>query len=163
MSDKGYWGDKIIFTLHSDGIRRHKKWCKNYGEDGSCSALCGKCVGSAFCEHYKSQFSEEEPIYVRGNFTQACENKEDTATPSKPKLRFEEIYTRANWGDKLLNKTILIKTMPHKFRIGEVIEEEFRTFTVVFGEMKRKYDKRICFRNNTVYIFNELKITEEQQ
>jgi len=62
MSFTGWWGDKVIVNLKSDGVRRHKKWCKHYSY-GECDKLCGKCIGSAFCEQYVNGIAEAEPVW----------------------------------------------------------------------------------------------------
>ena len=57
MPETGNWGgDKTILVLKSDGTRRNKKWCENYrASDNFCSVFCGKCIGSAHCDYYKSK------------------------------------------------------------------------------------------------------------
>ena len=173
MSDKGYWGNKIIITLRSDGIRRHKRWCTNYrASDKFCSALCQKCIGSAFCESYTSKHEEEKPIFIhdvmhdyikttKPNLVPIFEDEEQKTTHKTKKTKYDEYYRLASYGDKLLNRTILFKRTPYTFKIGVVIDETFGTFTVIHNEEKITYDKRNAFRMNAVYLLTEIEISEK--
>ena len=56
MSDKGWWGDKLIFVLTSDGEKRHKKWCVFFDNDDKlCLKRGARCPGSAFCNEYEKR------------------------------------------------------------------------------------------------------------
>lgn len=154
MATKGWWGDKIIITLTSDGERRHKKWCEHYcSEDKSCSRICGKCPGSATCEFYKPITKEEEPIWrvVQPDVEEPQPKKDGR----KPLIR--EIYRLISYSDKLLGQTVMVKNTPYTFRIGEVVKEDFYFFSVEYGGRIHKYEKRTAIRNGSVYTYDETK------
>ena len=177
MSNIHDWGDKLIITLRSDGIRRHKRWCTNYrASDKFCSALCQKCIGSAFCESYTSKHEEEKPIFIHDVMQDYIDSIRpeklipDIDAPDKPetsyerkKIKYDEYYRLASYGDKLLNRTILFKRTPFIFKIGVVVDESFSTFTVEYGGKKITYDKKAAYRMNAVYIFTEIEVSEEDE
>lgn len=157
----GDWGDKIIITLHSDGERRHKKWCDNY-DDNYCRVLCEKCVGSAHCEHYKNKNADSSHIFYRKVVGEGGTGEvPDEKTTGVSDCR--ERYRIASYGDKLLNKIILIKNTPHTFRICEVTSEDFYFFTVEYDGKKHRYEKRTAYRNNSVYIFCGLHFPKNKE
>lgn len=156
MSKTNDWGDMIIITLRSDGIRRHKKWCENYRDsDGFCCAKICKCTGSAFCEEYKSDVEEEAPPYIP--WIEKMNGVIHEEAPQK-KMKYEEYYRRANWGDKLLHRTVLFKKTPSIFKIGVVVEESFHTFTVESNGVRTSYDKKAAYRMGSIYIFTEAEV-----
>jgi len=153
MSNRGDWGDKIIITLHSDGIRRHKNWCKHYESIGNyCNAKCDKCVGSAHCEAYTADFAiEQEPVVkpaVEPNHPPVMQEKER-------KFVKEELYRLATRTDKLLGRTVIVRTAPYKMRIGVVTEDSFDRLEVTCGSNIHKYLKRITFRRKNIYVLTE--------
>lgn len=159
VSHRGDWGDKIIITLHSDGKRRHKKWCKNY-DDNYCTALCRKCIGSAHCEHYKNDCESCSDVFHSKN-----DIVDKSSSPKSPSgYSWCELYRAASYGDKLLGKTVLVKNAPHTFRICEVTEEDFHFFSVEYNGKKHKYAKQTAYRNRSVYIFTgteNIRVTED--
>lgn len=157
MSHRNDWGDYIIITLHSDGKRRHKKWCDNYRSDNYCTLLGARCFGSAHCDFYKNKDEKRSDIiYPEIQATpNDCNAQKTTAA-----FVFGEHYRRANLGDKLLHKTVLIKDTPFSFKICEVVEEDFQRFTVIRSGKKHVYSKRIACKSNSVYIFIDCKNTE---
>ena len=146
MSFTGNWGDKIIITLKSDGKRRHKCWCKNYGEGNRCSIL-GNCMGSAYCTKYKNEIEEQEPVW---------RPKKEAPKPEeekrKPRLKVE-FYRRPGRGEALKGKLVMVRNTPHTFRIGEAVEDDFCYLSVSYGGEIHKYDKKIAFRNNGIYVY----------
>ena len=147
MSSKGTWGDMLIVVLKSDGIRRHKKWCKHY-EEGYCNKLCGKCIGSAHCEYYQNEITEQAE-YVYANEEQQEEIKKGKKTD------FNEVFVPATRTDKLLDKVILIRNTPYTFRIGVVTYEDFYKLEVKYNGKIHKYDKRKTFEHENVYVMKE--------
>ena len=161
MSKKNDWGDKIIITLHSDGKRRHKKWCDHYQDDNFCDAHCSNCTGSAHCCNYKNKFEESSSVFYL---------KENAVSPvteeTKATLNFAwcEYYKLASYGDKLLNKTVMIRNTPYTFKIGEIVEEDFNAFVVKYEGKKHRFLKKIAYRNSSVYVFigmDKAECTEE--
>ena len=158
MSTTGNWGDKVIITLPSDGIRRHKNWCINHRKpDNFCSVLCGKCIGSAFCENYKTEIAEEKPVFQEmadAGKQVPCINLQ----PVKPKeFPMTEYYKLATVSDKLMGKTVLVRNTPHTFRIATVTEEDFYYFSVYYNGATHKYLKRAAMKSKSVYILVESK------
>lgn len=153
MSTTGCWGSSLIVYLHSDGKRRHKKWCDYYEDAESfCRYKCEKCCGSAFCEHYKDGAREEEPIWT------SKIKYVDPPRPANPpkqtvKVAKCEFYRLATRGEHLLGKTVMVRNTPHTFRIGIVIEDSFDYFSVDYEGRVHKYEKRRCFSNNALYIY----------
>ena len=158
MSDTGDWGDKIIITLHSDGERRHKKWCDNYDEN-NCKVLCGKCVGSTHCEYYKNKNADSSHVFYRKEVGGGGTGEVSDEKPNCIGV-WRERYRAASYGDKLLNKIVLIKKTPHTFRICEVTSEDFYFFTVEYDGREHRYEKRTAYRNHSVYIFCGLEFSE---
>ena len=153
MSIAGWWGDKIIITLTSDGKRRHKTWCEHYcSEDGACRKNCSKCVGSATCQHYKSTIDEEEPIWT----VKPSLPKEPTESEGRTPIK-TEIFRLVSQTEKILGKTVMVRNTPHTFRIGEVVSEDFYFFSVEYGGKVHKYEKRTATRNRSVYVYEEEK------
>ena len=166
MSKTGEWGDKIIVTLRGDGVRRHKKWCENYREGNLCAAPCGKCIGSAHCDYYKSKTKEE------GVYTYSALPEEDPVKPTKPVGEqtekpsvpvYREYYRRATWGDKLLDKTVLIKTTALTFRIADVTKEALLTFTAEYDGREHRYDKMIAYKKGIVYVFTGMEMVTAEE
>ena len=158
MPKTGDWGDKIIITLHSDGERRHKKWCDNYDEN-NCKVLCGKCVGSAHCDYYKNKNADSSHVFYRKEVGGGGTGEVSDEKPNCIGL-WRERYRAASYGDKLLNKIVLIKKTPHTFRICEVTSEDFYFFTVEYDGREHRYEKRTAYRNHSVYIFCGLEFSE---
>ena len=157
MSKTGDWGDKIIITLHSDGVRRHKKWCINYQDDNYFSLLCEKCRGSAHCKYYKTEIYSA----TLGD-AEAVEEKKEICEEEMPHHpEFEEHYSLASYGDKLLHKTVLVKISPHSAKFGEVVDEDFYYFTAKIDGKPHKYVKRISYARKGIYILTERKEIEE--
>ena len=154
MSTTGNWGDKIILTLTSDGIRRHKNWCTNYrNSDNFCAKHCERCIGSAHCEDYETLQAEEMPIFKQEEHKPSTIREENNeGAKIKPK---EEYYRLAGRGDKLIHKTVLVRSTPYIFSIARVVYEDFYYFKVEHGGRIHKYDKRTAFRSNSVYILTE--------
>ena len=159
MSDTGWWGDKIIVVLQSDGRRRHKKWCKHYSY-GECDKLCGKCIGSAFCEQYVNGIAEAEPVWRSREDVNRFDEKRPEATsvltrPRTLKLVKRELYRQAGRTENLIGKTVMVRNTPHTFRIGEVVEESFDHMGVEYGGRIHTYVKKVAFRNEGVYVLEE--------
>ena len=156
MSDTGWWGDKIIVVLQSDGRRRHKKWCKHY-RCGNCDVRYCKCVGSAFCERYVDDIHEEEPIWVQPRC--GAEIKIPPEERRERRTQRIEFYRLATPTEKLLGKIVLIKNTPYTLRIGAVISEDFHTgiFSVRYDGGIHKFDRKIANRNKAIYIYEEGK------
>ena len=159
MSFTGNWGDKVIITLKSDGKRRHKYWCEHYrAEDGSCSKHCSKCVGSAFCSMYTDSIKEQEPIWFP-----KCETIDVGVVPSKKtKAIFkQQFYRKPSRDEKLLGKIVMVRNTPFTFRIGTAIEDDFYYISVEYGGQIHKYEKKILFRNNGIYVYTVEKFVTE--
>ena len=158
MSKTHDWGDKVIITLTSDGVRRHKKWCEHYraSDKWCCAKLC-KCTGSAFCDKYETDVEEEAPPYI------PWKEKMNGVIPEEApqtKMKYEEYYRRANWGDKLLHRTVLFKKTPSIFKVGVVVEENFHTFTVESNGERTSYDKKAAYRMGSIYIYTEVEVPD---
>lgn len=154
MSFTGWWGDKVIVNLKSDGVRRHKKWCKHYS-DGECDKLCGKCIGSAFCEHYQNDIAEAEPVWRAREDVDLFDVKGIDGTSILPrplKIVKREFYRQAGRTEKLIGKAVMVRNTPYTFRIGEVVEESFSHMGVEYGGRIHTYDKKTAFRNEGVYV-----------
>ena len=163
MANKGDWGDKLIITLKSDGVRRHLKWCEYYCTGGKCD-LIGKCCGSAHCEQYKSKYKEEGCFVFPEPETHEPEQQTEPSrveeTPRK--TAYEEYYRRAGWGDKLLGEIVLVrKDNWFTFRIAYVVEEDLHTFAAEYDGKKHRYNKRLAYKAGSVYLFKERKKTED--
>ncbi len=80
MSQKGWWGDKVIFLLSSDDERRHKTWCEYYDKDAKvCTKTEARCCGSAFCAEYEKRegvgiINVREYEYVPKETPKVCYN-----------------------------------------------------------------------------------------
>lgn len=148
MSYTGWWGDKIIITLHSDGVRRHKMWCIHYEDKNYCSHLCSKCIGSAFCESYRTTYFDKPTPAPNGD-----KEDGDTTTPLSP-VTLEEYYSLATRTDKLLGKILLIRDTPSRFRIGRVVTDSFDILGVQYDGKLHKFSKRVLFANGrrNVYV-----------
>ena len=165
MSSTGDWGDKLIVTLHSDGIRRHQNWCRHYEAAGKrCTLLCEKCRGSAFCQYYKTGIKEEAPTTpslppkkARAGVATKQPASPKPVTPPPPSPKVEELFRRAGHGDKLLGKTVLIRKDIFSFKIAEVIEEDFHLFYTLEQGQKRTYVKRTAYEKKAIYILEESK------
>ena len=156
VSHRGDWGDKIIITLHSDGKRRHKKWCEHYSDDNHCAALCRKCIGSSHCEYYNNENESSSDIFHHKNDI----IEQDNQKKHQSDFVWCELYRAASYGDKLLNQTVLVKRSPFTFRICEVTEEDFHFFSVEYDGKKHKFDKKVAYRNRSVYIFKGVEKTK---
>lgn len=157
MSFTGNWGDKLIITLKSDGKRRHKYWCEHY-RDGSCSKLCSKCVGSAFCSMYTDSIKEQEPIW----YPKGTDDGGVAVAPKKTKAIFKQQFYRKPYRDeKLLGKIVMVRNTPFTFRIGTAIEDNFYYMSVEYGGKIHKYEKKILFRNNGIYVYTVEKFVTE--
>ena len=166
MSRRGDFGDKIIVTLGSDGIRRHKKWCEHYESmDNYCKIFCAKCIGSAFCTYYKNTLKEEPPIWrlkeSEKNAQQSVAEQSAIAEASDKKSVIREFYRIAMRGEKLLGKIVLIRNTPYTFRIGEVVADSFDYMSVEYEGRIHKHEKKIVFRNDNVYVFDGYNICFE--
>ena len=153
MSNRGDWGDKIIITLHSDGIRRHKNWCKHYESISNyCNAKCDKCIGSAHCDAYTADFVIEQAPVIKPT----ADLKHPTETPEKELIFIkEEIYRLATRTYKLLGRTVIVRTTPYKMCIGVVTEDSFDRFEATCDSCVHKYMKRTTFRGKNVYVLIE--------
>lgn len=158
MSKTGEWGNKIIVVLHSDGKRRHKKWCDNYSEKNYCDLLCRKCTGSAQCLHYKND--DEKGSDVRYLINPISNKPVGIVKDPKPGFVWCEYYRSASYGDKLLHNIILVKNTPYTFKICEVLEEDFYFFVVEYEGKKHKYSKKFAYRSRSVYIPIDFKSNE---
>ena len=154
MSKTGNWGDKIIVSLHSDEKRRHKKWCDNYREGNYCIANCGRCTGSAHCDFYKNK-SEADSNVSYCNKPPRVERETDKH--AEMGFIWREYYRPANYGDRLLHSTVLVRSTPYTFRIGEVVNEDLYYFVVKYDGKEHKYSKKTAYRNRSVYIFGEMR------
>ena len=159
MSHTKDWGDKIIITLHSDGERRYKKWCKNY-RDGSCKYYLGKCTGSAHCEQYKNRYDD-------GSSTFHVTGKDDVKTvgqsgeTSSKSLPLEEYYRRAGIFEKLCGKEVLVRSKPYVFRFGTVVADGDQHWLVEYDGKVHQCDRKTVFRNGAMYVCVEKKEGEE--
>ena len=158
-----FGGDRIIIALTSDGVRRNKNWCENYRKtDNFCAHFCGKCIGSAFCEYYNSKIKEEV-------FRPKTDVEDKTEPEKSPTvvgdegevLTRREYYVRAEFFDKLIGKTVLVKSTPFSFRIGEVLEESLRLLKISYGGRVHIYDRYTAIKNRSVYLLNDYKELEE--
>ena len=149
MSAKGDWGNKIIIALHSDGKRRHKKWCDNYCDD-YCTARQSKCIGSPHCDYYQNKNEQTSDVFYS---KPAAGNEDVNVARTKSGFIWCEHYRQASYGDKLLHNVILVKNTAHSFKICEVMEEDFYFFKVNFDGHDHKYSKRVAYENGSVYIF----------
>lgn len=163
MSDTGNWGDKIIITLHSDGERRHKKWCDNY-DDNFCRVRCEKCIGSAHCEYYKNKYADNSHVFYRKKVGEGGTGKMPGINRLSEIGAWRERYRAASYGDKLLHEIVFVRNTPHTFRICEVKNEDFYYFIVEYDGREHKYEKRTAYRRHSVYIFCGLEFdgNEEQ-
>ena len=157
MSKTGEWGDKIIAVLHSDGKRRHKKWCDNYSEKNYCDLWCRKCTGSAHCDHYRNISEEKSDVFY---LKKPILLKPEEKTELKSGFVWCEYYRSASYGDKLLHNIILVKNTPYTFKICEVLEEDFYFFVVEYEGKKHKYSKKFAYRSRSVYIPIDFKSNE---
>jgi hypothetical protein len=157
MSKTNDWGDKVIITLHSDGERRYKKWCDKYC-DGECRYYLGKCTGSVHCTQYKNKYDDHS-----GSFYQ---KKEDVQIPDQPASLpktgyvFEQYFRRARLYEKLLGKTVLVRSAAYILRFGVVTEESFEIISVFYEGQVHKYDRRTAYRSGSIYVYEETKEKE---
>ena len=159
MSKTGDWGDKIITTLHSDGIRRHKKWCDNY-DGGHCLAICSKCIGSAHCNNYINKDEKDSHSFYIKKIGEGGSVKIPNDKIDLHRI-WCEFYHLATYGDHLLHKTILVKKTPFTFRIGTVTSEDLHYFIVKYDGSEHKYEKKAAYRNKSVYVFDGIEELNE--
>ena len=159
MSQRNDWGDKLIVCLPSDGVRRHKTWCDHYDGDGHCRLALIKCPGSAHCEHYSTNINEVKEYRFPEQITLPVEIVDRTEKKTKRYI-FIEHYHLAKFGEKLLDKYVLIKSNPYTFRIGKVTEEKFKDLVVEYDGKPHKYNKYTSCKNNAIYLFDGLVMKE---
>ena len=93
---------------------------------------------------------------------EAVEEKKEICEEEMPHHpEFEEHYSLASYGDKLLHKTVLVKISPHSAKFGEVVDEDFYYFTAKIDGKPHKYVKRISYARKGIYILTERKEIEE--
>lgn len=162
MSLKGWWGDKVIICLISDGIRRHKKWCEYYEKDNRCSFKCIKCSGSAFCNEYKKR-DEAGPItlYSSTEIPPEVKRVEIKDEPSMPPIKqpaidnlFPGRYPK--YDENLVGYVVLAKTGFNKIVLGLVIDANRDYITIDKDDAGiTKYDRRISFLRNSIWVLEE--------
>ena len=153
MSDTGMWGSQIIVTLHSDGERRHQKWCVNYTDD-YCKYYCEKCRGSAHCSQYKNKHSDGTSVF------RPKETDAEPVDPPKPGFMYREYYRLAGFNEKLLNKTVLIKNTPYTLRFGFVTAEDWDFIYVEYDGKVHKHQRLTVYRSQAIYVYDGIKEEE---
>ena len=153
MSQRNDWGDKLIVCLPSDGVRRHKRWCKHNGDENHCDILCGKCPGSAHCDYYESRYKISKPeINNNRAITSNCHEQQGI------RRVLSEFYRRAQFGDKLLHKIVLVKRSESSLKIGTVTQEDFRRITIVYDGEEHHYDKYVACKNRAIYVLEKTEL-----
>ena len=159
MSRTHDWGDKLIVCLPSDGVRRHKTWCDHYCDDGYCKSRLINCPGSAHCEYYSTDITEVNGYRFPEQIKLPCEIVDRTEKKTT-RYVFIEHYHLAKFGEKLLDKIVLIKSNPYTFRIGKVTEEKFKKLVVEYDGKPHEYNKYTSCKNNAIYLFDGLVMKE---
>ena len=170
MSVTGWWGNKVIISLHSNDGRRHKCWCMHYNDKTKeCmhKRMSGKCVGSAHCElyvqkervgaqqelnapsgvpsvHIPSQFVEIEPKAVK-----------EVKKESQHHYMLPGHYP--NFGERLVGKVVLIDKLT-SVDFGVIISENHKRITIECDDGRIvNYDKIIAIRRNTFWLIDDIK------
>ena len=69
-----------------------------------------------------------------------------------------EFYRRAQFGDKLLHKTVLVKRSENSLKIGTVTQEDFRRITIVYDGEEHRYDKYVACKNSAIYVLEKTEL-----
>lgn len=149
MSNTGKWGDKIIITLHGDGIRRHKTWCKHYIRDDKwCAKHDFRCPGAAHCDDYIAH-QREQPLKLNKDevytVLEIPENEKDPALSyiSGSAAKIPPLLACVNGkhpalDEKITGCTVLVRRPKDKVVIGTVTRKY-----KVYEESNREYVPRL--------------------
>ena len=165
MPHTGWWGDKVIITLLSDGSRRLKNWCEYYDKvDKHCAFRVTKCCGASQCEYYKKkagvgpvewhQVPAEVPVVHIVD--QPVSNVE-----SKPETKVKTLADfipghNPPFGEKLLGKVVIIK-QPRRGNIGEVVDEN-HDYIIIERDDGRvsKFERKTTIRVKALWVVDDL-------
>ena len=169
MSDRGWWGDKVIIELHSDDGRRHKKWCEYYDSESKyCQnehRMC-KCAGAAHCEYYKqlpgvgAQRCNVAPEKVITVYVPDLWKKEEKGEKLPSPVKKPPVYLPGHFppfGERLTGKIVVIDKLTSIdfglviFDDHDIIKVERDDGTVVM------YERKTAIRKKTFWVVDDIK------
>lgn len=165
MAQRGWWGGKVIITLPTDNERRQKQWCEYYDrETKQCYKRLTKCCGSSQCEYYekKAGAGPIERKYVPADvpvvkIEHPIVEKPEQKEPAKPITLADSVPGHTPpFGEKLLNKVVMIKKVNH-IDIGVVVAEDHDYITIERDDGKIiKFDRKITIRQKTLWVLDDM-------
>ena len=114
MPQRGWWGDKVIITLSSDDLPRHKNWCEHYRKsDNHCCKQNLKCFGSAHCSYYIKKGSSGFTEIDVGNPQIPTEVTKEIILPEEEKsikaVSSSVLGRHPSFGEKMVGKIVFVK------------------------------------------------------
>ena len=182
MSDKGWWGDKLIFVITSGDERRHKNWCEHYDKEARvCTKTDCRCHGSAFCNEYVkrdgvgvvepekySYIPKETPktsyVTISEEIRKAPITKEIIGKQINPTIpRYISDIAPCHmltYSNDQVGKVIIVNRGPDVV-FGVMTRFDYDTFNIELdcGDIK-KFDTKVAVRGKRIYVIDDISSAE---